>query len=79
MISVPQLLIILAIILVLFGAKKLRNIGSDLGGAIKSFRHSVKDGEAGEETKTETTAHADQSSGGRIIEAETVVKDKEKV
>jgi sec-independent protein translocase protein TatA len=79
MISVPQLLIILAIILVLFGAKRLRNIGSDLGGAIKSFRQSVKDGEAGEETKTETTAHADKNSGGRIIEAETVVKDKEKV
>jgi sec-independent protein translocase protein TatA len=79
MISVPQLLIILAIILVLFGAKKLRNIGSDLGGAIKSFRHSVKDGEAAEEAKTESTAHVDQNSGGRVIEAEAVTKDKEKV
>lgn len=78
MISVPQLLIILAIILVLFGAKKLRNLGGDLGGAIKSFRQSVKDGEAGEEAKAESTPHVDQSSG-RIIEAETVTKDKEKV
>lgn len=78
MISVPQLLIILAIILVLFGAKKLRNLGGDLGDAIKNFRHSVKDGEAGAETKTETTAHVDQNSSGRIIEAETV-KDKDKV
>lgn len=43
--SVTQLLIILVIVIVLFGTKRLRNIGSDLGGAIKSFRSAVKDGE----------------------------------
>ena len=37
-ISIWQLLIILAIVLVLFGAKRLRNVGSDLGGAIKGFK-----------------------------------------
>ena len=42
-ISIPSLLIILAIVVVLFGTKKLRNIGSDLGSAIRSFRKAVKD------------------------------------
>jgi len=43
--SPVQLLIILAIVVVLFGTKRLRNLGSDLGGAIKGFRSSMKDGE----------------------------------
>ncbi|WP_028487404.1 Sec-independent protein translocase subunit TatA [Thiomicrorhabdus chilensis] len=42
-ISIWQLLIILAIVLVLFGAKRLRNVGSDLGGAIKGFKNAVKE------------------------------------
>ena len=45
-ISIWQLLIILVIVVLLFGTKKVRNIGADLGGAIKSFRKSMKDGEA---------------------------------
>ncbi|HBU65034.1 MAG TPA: Sec-independent protein translocase subunit TatA, partial [Alcanivorax sp.] len=44
-ISIWQLLIILAIVVLLFGTKKLRNIGNDLGGAVKGFKDSVKDGE----------------------------------
>ncbi|CAN8140013.1 twin arginine protein translocation system -TatA protein [uncultured Thiomicrorhabdus sp.] len=44
-ISIWQLLIILAIVLVLFGAKRLKNVGSDLGGAIKGFKNAVKDEE----------------------------------
>lgn len=42
-ISIWQLLIILAIVLVLFGAKRLRNVGSDLGSAIKGFKQSMKE------------------------------------
>ncbi|HIF54876.1 MAG: Sec-independent protein translocase subunit TatA [Methylococcales bacterium] len=42
--SITQLLIILAIVIVLFGTKRLRNIGGDLGGAIKGFRSAIKDG-----------------------------------
>ncbi|MEM6987802.1 MAG: Sec-independent protein translocase subunit TatA, partial [Pseudomonadota bacterium] len=41
-ISVWQLLIILAIVLVLFGAKRLRNVGGDLGAAVKGFKEAVK-------------------------------------
>ena len=45
-ISVWQLLlIILAIVLLLFGAKRLRNLGTDLGASVKGFREAMKDGE----------------------------------
>ncbi len=67
-ISIWQLLIVLAIVLVLFGAKRLRNVGSDLGGAIKGFRHAMKEDEDKLESK----------DGGRIIDGE-VTKDKDKV
>ena len=73
-ISIWQLLIILAIIVLLFGTKKLRNIGGDLGGAIKSFRNAVKEGES-------DTAGADSArlakGEGKVIEGEaTHEKDK---
>ena len=40
-ISIWQLLIILAIVVMLFGTKKLRSLGGDLGGAIKGFRQAM--------------------------------------
>lgn len=42
-ISAWQLLIILAIVVMLFGTKRLRGLGGDLGSAIKGFRESIKD------------------------------------
>lgn len=42
-ISIWQLLIVLIIIILLFGTKKLRNIGGDLGGALKSFKKAIND------------------------------------
>ena len=42
-ISVWQLLIVLAILIVIFGTKKLRNIGGDLGGAVKGFKKAMND------------------------------------
>ncbi len=48
-ISIWSLLLILAIVILLFGTKKLRNVGADLGGAIRSFKKSVKDEEAGKD------------------------------
>jgi sec-independent protein translocase protein TatA len=44
-ISLTQLLIVLAIVVLLFGTKRLRNIGGDIGSAIKGFRSAMKDGE----------------------------------
>lgn len=45
-ISIWQLLIVLGIVVLLFGTKKLRNIGSDLGGAIRGFKKSMSDDDA---------------------------------
>lgn len=42
-ISIWQLLIVLGIVILLFGTKKLRNIGGDLGGAIRGFKKSMND------------------------------------
>ncbi len=65
-ISIWQLLIILAIVVLLFGTKKLRNIGNDLGGAIKGFKDSVKDGEDEQNSKRladNDSEHAHQQAG----------------
>jgi sec-independent protein translocase protein TatA len=73
-ISIWQLLIILVIVLLLFGTKKLRNIGGDLGGAIKSFKKSVKDGDEEEKDGEETTEEAE----ARIENQGETLKEKEK-
>ncbi len=52
-ISIWQLLIILLIVVLLFGTKKLRNIGTDLGGAIKTFKKTMKEDEGGEQKQIE--------------------------
>ena len=41
--SPTELIIILAIVLLIFGGKRLKNIGSDLGGAIKGFKSTMKE------------------------------------
>mgnify|MGYP000010571264 CR=1 FL=1 len=50
-ISLWQLLIILLIVVLIFGTKRLRSIGSDLGGAVKSFRKSMEEGESEQDKK----------------------------
>ena len=52
-ISVWQLLILLAVIVLLFGTNRLRNIGSDLGSAIKGFKKSMDDEPEAEKKATE--------------------------
>ncbi len=49
-----ELIIILVIVLLLFGGKRLKNIGGDLGGAIKGFKKSMQDEEASSENKSIT-------------------------
>ena len=58
-ISIWQLLIILVIVLLLFGTKRLRSLGSDLGGAIRGFRSAMKD-----EHKPEQPASAPEQDEG---------------
>lgn len=52
-ISIWQLLILLAIVVLLFGTSKLRSLGGDLGAAVKSFRSGIKEGEQGESNPAE--------------------------
>jgi sec-independent protein translocase protein TatA len=84
-ISIWQLLIILLIVVVLFGTKKLRNIGGDLGGAIKNFRSSMRDSEAEDNAaKQESPQAASQSKvtqdeKGNVIEGQVTDKQANKV
>jgi sec-independent protein translocase protein TatA len=57
-IGFKELLIILAIALLIFGAKRLRTIGSDLGGAVKGFKKAMGEGEE-EESKQITNGEKD--------------------
>ncbi len=45
--SLTELLVILAIVLLLFGTRRLRGLGSDLGNAIKGFRQAMRDDQGG--------------------------------
>ena len=69
--SIWHWLIVLVIVLLVFGTKKLKNIGSDLGGAVKGFKDGMKADEA--DKKPEQLA-AEKS--GQTIDGE--VKDKQK-
>jgi sec-independent protein translocase protein TatA len=69
-ISIWQLLILLLVVVLVFGTKRLRNMGSDLGGAVKGFKDGMKGEEAGSKPAGEITA------SGSTIEGE--VKDKQK-
>ncbi|WP_029406586.1 Sec-independent protein translocase subunit TatA [Thiomicrorhabdus sp. Milos-T2] len=74
-ISIWQLLIILAIVLVLFGAKRLRNIGTDLGGAIKGFKSAVKEEES--KTAEEEDKKLAQKEGENVFDVEAEQKKTE--
>lgn len=73
--STGSLILILVIVLVLFGTKRLRNAGGDLGGAIKNFKKSIKDAQDDTAKKESDKAIQDQ---GNVIDAEAKVKDKDK-
>ena len=73
-ISIWQLLIVLGIVILLFGTKKLRNLGGDLGSAIKSFKGAMKDG--AEDTTMKKEIESDE---GNTIDAEVTSKKEDKV
>ena len=74
-ISLWQLLIVLAIVVVLFGTKKLRNIGGDLGGAVKGFKQAVREGE--DEQKDRQIKSSADAPGTTLDENGQPVKDKD--
>ncbi|RZV37141.1 MAG: Sec-independent protein translocase subunit TatA [Chromatiales bacterium] len=57
-----QLLIILVIVLAIFGTKKLRNLGSDLGGAVKGFRSAMNEAEETADKISDESKDADFDS-----------------
>lgn len=66
--SIWHWLIVLLIVVMVFGTKKLKNIGSDLGGAVKGFKDGMKDG-----GKTEESAPvAGQVAGSTAAEKTTI-------
>lgn len=72
--STGSLILILVIVLVLFGTKRLRSAGGDLGGAIKNFKKSIKD--AHDDSK-KTPEQVTQEKGN-VIDAEATVKNKDR-
>jgi sec-independent protein translocase protein TatA len=70
-----MLLVILAIALVIFGTKRLRTIGSDLGAAVKGFKQAMNDGESEEQTK-QLKQDADFDPAAAKHEAEVKVPPK---
>ena len=57
-----QLLIVLAIVLAIFGTKRLRTLGSDLGSAVKGFRSAVNDADKADETTEQLAESSAESS-----------------
>jgi len=70
-----QIFLILMIIILLFGTKKLRNVGSDLGGAIKNFKKSMTDGQ---ENSAEDAAPKIEENKAETMDAQFEEKKEEK-
>lgn len=82
--SIWHWLIVLVIVLLIFGTKKLRNIGGDLGGAVKNFKQSMKEGEETAEAEPESQPEETPKpkritrASGNVIDAEVTAKVKNK-
>lgn len=72
-ISIPQLLIILLITALLFGTKKLKNIGTDLGAALKGFKKAMREDDPEDEPRLQSR------TGGESRESASTRKDEEQV
>jgi sec-independent protein translocase protein TatA len=66
--SIWHWLIVLLIVVLVFGTKKLKNMGSDLGGAVKGFKDGMKDGSAG----NDPASPAQQVTASKAADANTV-------
>jgi len=78
-ISIWQLLIILVIVLLLFGTKRLRSIGTDLGSAFKGFKKAVSDGENEPQGKTQhEQVEQPEEQKGDVIEGESTKEQDKK-
>lgn len=71
--STTHLIIFLVIIIVIFGTKKLRNIGSDLGGAVKGFKDGMKDGSEKPPESPAVAPHTQQVSAAPPVAAKETI------
>ena len=73
--SIWHWLIVLVIVVLVFGTKKLKNIGSDLGGAVKGFKDGMKDGSASADAATTTQqVTAEKSTDANTVDVEAKTK-----
>jgi len=71
--STTHLIIFLVIIVLIFGTKKLKNIGSDLGSAVKGFKDGVKDGDKADAAAAATAAApAAQVAAEKRLDSQTI-------
>ncbi len=75
-ISIWQLLIVLGIIILIFGTKKLRNLGGDLGGAVKGFKEAVNNPDGDDKEKDKESA-IEKKESDEVIES-TAEKTEQK-
>ena len=73
-ISVWQLLIVLVIVVLIFGTKKLKNMGGDIGGAVKNFKSAMGAEEKGE-TEADAEASAEASEASEDIDSNTTKEE----
>ena len=76
-ISVWQLLIVLLIVVLIFGTKRIKNIGGDLGGAIKSFRKGMTEADKAGDELSEIEQEFTDASSEDTSEESTRTKDQE--
>ncbi|MCK5880434.1 MAG: twin-arginine translocase TatA/TatE family subunit [Sinobacterium sp.] len=70
--GIKELLVVLVIVILLFGTKKLKTMGTDLGGAIKGFKKSVADDEAQENEANKVDDKASDAIDAEVVEKEKV-------
>ncbi|MBN8509932.1 MAG: Sec-independent protein translocase subunit TatA [Burkholderiales bacterium] len=70
--SIWHWLIVLLVVVLIFGTKKLKNIGSDLGGAVKGFKDGMKSGSEGAETGADRPAGPPPQVGTQAKSPDTV-------
>lgn len=69
--GIKELIVILVIVMLVFGTKKIRNVGTDVGGWIRDFKRALKDGQ------DESNDASKKPDPGRVIEGDSSVPDKE--
>jgi sec-independent protein translocase protein TatA len=72
--SIWHWLIVLVIVILVFGTKKLKNIGSDLGGAVKGFKDGMKDGSAAPEADKPASQVANNAAAKDTVDVQAKQK-----